>query len=254
LDQEALLQLFQVEAAEHLRRLSKLLLELERDSSDRGVVREMFLVAHTLKGSAAMLGLDALATLAHSLEDVLQTIREKPELVIPDLVDLLFRALDTASLLAENGLSTPAGDCDALLRALQQAAIADAAQLGIDILLVEDSPTLRAFECAGFEEAGFIGATAGSLKEAGELLLVRPPRIVIVGHRLRDGDGLGFAEMLRNPGQFRETPVVVTCEQPYPEQAAALERLGARVAVRGGPAGRDALIRLVHEMVESHGA
>src|SRR3954463_15279688 len=95
------------EAAEHLRALDTLLLQLERDPGDPRAVREMFLSAHTIKGGAAMLELASVRELAHALEDVLGVLRDQPEGFDSALADLLFRALDALRALLEH--ATPGG-------------------------------------------------------------------------------------------------------------------------------------------------
>src|SRR5918997_1100450 len=85
---------FRTEAAEHIRALDSQLLALERDPSDPGPIREMFLSAHTIKGGAAMLGLADVRELAHAMEDVLADLRDGHRPLDPDTADALFAALD----------------------------------------------------------------------------------------------------------------------------------------------------------------
>src|SRR5438876_7080161 len=85
---------FRAEAGEHLGALDALLLELERDPANPRPIREMFLSAHTIKGAAAMLGLDAVRDLAHAMEDVLASLRDGRQPLDSDTADLLFQVVD----------------------------------------------------------------------------------------------------------------------------------------------------------------
>jgi two-component system chemotaxis sensor kinase CheA len=87
-------ELFLDEAAEHIENLNTNLLLLEKDRSDTEIINEIFRSAHTLKSSAAFVGLESLSHLAHKMEDLLQKIREGSISVNTDLVNLLFACLD----------------------------------------------------------------------------------------------------------------------------------------------------------------
>jgi chemotaxis protein histidine kinase CheA len=68
---------FLVEASEHLQTLNDGLLALEENHDDLGAVDEIFRSAHTIKGSAAMLGFNIVSKLAHKMEDLLGKIRNR---------------------------------------------------------------------------------------------------------------------------------------------------------------------------------
>lgn len=54
-----------MEAGEHIQNLNKGLLSLEKDPSDSSLIDELFRAAHTLKGSAAMMGYQGISDVAH---------------------------------------------------------------------------------------------------------------------------------------------------------------------------------------------
>jgi len=66
---------FLEEAKERLEDFVKALLILEKTPNDEEAVHGMFRAAHTLKGMAAMMGLESLENLSHAMEDVLEEIR-----------------------------------------------------------------------------------------------------------------------------------------------------------------------------------
>lgn len=87
-------EMFLDEASEHIEDLNQNLLRLERDGVETETINEIFRSAHTLKSSAAFVGLDHLSNLAHKMEDVLQRVKDSEVTVNTPLVNLLFRCLD----------------------------------------------------------------------------------------------------------------------------------------------------------------
>lgn len=69
-------ELFAQEFDERLAAFEQALVALEQRPDDPEPLHELFRVAHTIKGSAAMVGLDRVADYAHSLEDALDMMRD----------------------------------------------------------------------------------------------------------------------------------------------------------------------------------
>lgn len=86
--------LFLDEASEQIEQLNQNLLDLEREGYDQEIVNEIFRTAHTLKSSAAFVGLEDLSDLAHRMEDLLQEVKDEVVGVNTDLVNLFFQCLD----------------------------------------------------------------------------------------------------------------------------------------------------------------
>ncbi len=96
------LELFIDEINEHIENLNKSLLELEQNYKNREIINEIFRVAHTLKSSAAFVGLSNLSQLAHKMEDLFQLIKDKKLNVDVNLINLLFLCLDSIKKVASN--------------------------------------------------------------------------------------------------------------------------------------------------------
>ncbi len=86
--------LFLDEASEQIEELNQNLLILERDGYDPEIINEIFRTAHTLKSSAAFVGLEHLSDLAHRMEDLLQEVKDEKVTVATDLVNVFFQCLD----------------------------------------------------------------------------------------------------------------------------------------------------------------
>lgn len=89
-----LMELFCDEAMQRLDRMDAALLAIEAGDAGAEVVGSLFRDAHTIKGSADMLGMDDIRTLAHAAEDVLAVVRDAGSFP-PDLAAPLMRATST---------------------------------------------------------------------------------------------------------------------------------------------------------------
>ncbi|MBN1661287.1 MAG: response regulator [Anaerolineae bacterium] len=93
---------FSTEAEEHLQKLNDGVLRLERAEADadpstpsgQELMAEILRAAHTLKGSARMMGFKDINQVAHKLEDLLLEVKESRLAPTPALCDLIFRSLD----------------------------------------------------------------------------------------------------------------------------------------------------------------
>jgi len=75
-DRQLLLTTFAAEAEEILADVEEQLLSLEEDPRNAETIQALFRGVHTLKGSAACVGLDALASVLHRVEDFLDRLRQ----------------------------------------------------------------------------------------------------------------------------------------------------------------------------------
>lgn len=88
------LDMFIDESNEHLQAMNANLLKLENDPENVAIVNEIFRSAHTLKGMAATMGFEDLASLTHIMENVLDGIRNNKLVVTSEILDVVFEAVD----------------------------------------------------------------------------------------------------------------------------------------------------------------
>ena len=107
-DDPELLETFRAEVEERLASLQAGLLALESQGNPRQVVTLLFRDAHTVKGSARMLGLEGVLRVAHNMEDLLGALRDGRFDVTRLHVDLLLAACDgiARSLPGDDALPT----------------------------------------------------------------------------------------------------------------------------------------------------
>jgi len=88
------LRLFLDEAEEIVDRLALNMVLLEKTPSDAGIINEVFRDAHTIKGSAAAMGFNQMAGVAHQMENVLTLLRQGQVVPEPRLFSALLSGLD----------------------------------------------------------------------------------------------------------------------------------------------------------------
>jgi two-component system chemotaxis sensor kinase CheA len=86
--------IFLEEADDQLQELNKNLLDLEQNPENEDTINNIFRAAHSLKSSAAFVGLNDLSDLAHKMENLLQGIRDKTMGITPEIIEILFSCFD----------------------------------------------------------------------------------------------------------------------------------------------------------------
>ncbi|HEM56061.1 MAG TPA: chemotaxis protein CheA [Thermodesulfobium narugense] len=85
---------FLEETRELIDQFEKSLLELEKDPNNSGAIQSLFRAAHTIKGSSASLGFDSLAKFTHSLESLMDMVRNSKIALNQNIINILFKGLD----------------------------------------------------------------------------------------------------------------------------------------------------------------
>ena len=93
------LKIFCREAGEHLASLQSGLLVLERNPARPGLLHELQRNAHTLKGSARMVGLADISAITHLMEERLEGMEQGSSPVDAAGIDLLLKGADAVALL-----------------------------------------------------------------------------------------------------------------------------------------------------------
>lgn len=114
------------EAQEIVENLSRNLLALDAaqksGESDPSLVNEAFRAVHTLKGLAGLFGASSMGALSHRLEDILDSLRLGRLALSPEILDVLFAAVDVyAQILAveKKERAGPAPGLEGLMARLQ---------------------------------------------------------------------------------------------------------------------------------------
>jgi len=105
--------LFLTESRENLSAINHLLLELERAPTASEPLSAIFRAVHTMKGMSATMGYEAVATLTHELETLLDAVRRGERRITPPVMDALFEAADVLETSVEQAVRGQDATADA---------------------------------------------------------------------------------------------------------------------------------------------
>jgi chemotaxis protein histidine kinase CheA len=262
LDQSAWLEDFRSEALEGLDVVDAQLLVLERAPSDPQVIRKLFVAIHTIKGNAAMVGLDTTQQLSHAMEDVLSRLRDEQHPVDHEAVNVLFQAVDALRGLVVAARPGAAESTVGIVELIAQlrACVESGHPAKVDrepvssrrstALLVEDSATVRLLEQRLLTEAGFTVLALADGQEA--LRQARDTRydLIVTSVELRGMNGLELAAALREHSPTRDVPVIITTSSDSPEQRRTAQALGVYRYLLKGPSAPQQLSEAAREVWE----
>ncbi len=105
-----LMESFREEASEHLEGLSNQLADLElkitgpkkMSAKEKESVREIRRFVHTIKGAAAVIGLENISAFAHKWEDMLDWVYERAGRIDPEMISLMLASSDLLTRIVEN--------------------------------------------------------------------------------------------------------------------------------------------------------
>jgi two-component system chemotaxis sensor kinase CheA len=89
------IDIFAHEAEEHLQSLRQGLLAIEKQGVEAELVHELLRNAHTIKGSAMMVGLEQIGEVAHHMESLFTEVESGSRELVPGCIDVMLLATDT---------------------------------------------------------------------------------------------------------------------------------------------------------------
>jgi two-component system, chemotaxis family, sensor kinase CheA len=113
---------FVVESQEGLANVENQMLAIEAGGAniDTDLVNSVFRTMHSIKGAAGFLGLDRIGSLAHSLEELLNNLRNRETIPTSELVSAILRAADYMSQLIDEVETSNDADVTLYIAELQQ--------------------------------------------------------------------------------------------------------------------------------------
>ncbi|MEO5823269.1 MAG: Hpt domain-containing protein [Vicinamibacteraceae bacterium] len=246
-----MLEIFRLEAEEHLRIVSASLVVLDRTPDDRPTLKDIRRSAHTLKGAAAVVGFQSVTKLAHRMEDVLDALYDNERPTTPALTSLLLAATEQLEQLVggtppselAHSLEITYRQFDSILPVVQAGGVVEA--IGADgPVVAADAPAGRA--AASTESTADAIAYASTDETAGSQTAVA--RIAAAARSIGVDLDAGGAE----PEEVEATPASSAANDAAMADAAAAA--GARQFVRVPLAKLDGVSKLMGELVISRTA
>jgi two-component system chemotaxis sensor kinase CheA len=94
--------LFISEAREHLKGMNEITLQLETATAEQAQIDALFRHSHSLKGMAASMGYEAMAELAHRMEDLMDRVRKRQFSFTTGCADLILEGSDLLEAIVED--------------------------------------------------------------------------------------------------------------------------------------------------------
>lgn len=94
IDMKQFHSVFFEESQEHLDEMEHLLLELNTEAPDSEQLNSIFRAAHSIKGGSGIFGFDALGSVTHVMESLLDRVRQRTLAITPQMVDLFLNSID----------------------------------------------------------------------------------------------------------------------------------------------------------------
>ncbi|NMO96178.1 chemotaxis protein CheA [Paenibacillus lemnae] len=156
MDMNQYLSMFIDESNDHLQSLNENMLQLESSPDDLGIVQVIFRSAHTLKGMAATMGFEDLASLTHQMENVLDLVRNEKLTMQDYIFDTLFKSLDALESMVQDIVQGGEGKADvssivASLQAIERGEGAAAASSGSTPVQETSTPAAEGIELDEFQ-------------------------------------------------------------------------------------------------------
>lgn len=210
LDDPGLIAEFVIEAKEHLANVEDHLLQMEQDAADidADVVNQVFRAVHSIKGAAGFLGLVKLQALSHSMENVLNLIRERSLTPTAGIVELMLRSVDLLGQMLDDVANSDETDVVEYVR--QFDAIAEHGWLP-----GERAPETTESDATHESTAETNKGKPQEPSASRELDDVLPP----LGMQAEEDDGMDAEETVKQPGEEVGEQQATAAPTPAPSKA-----------------------------------
>lgn len=127
---DELLGEFVVEAKEHLADIENQFLSIEASGADVDVdlINEVFRAIHSIKGAAGFLGMTKVNDLSHSLENILNMMRNSELTPNSEMIDVMLRSADRLEGLIDDIFNSNEADVSEFVAALEKIAAGEQAE------------------------------------------------------------------------------------------------------------------------------
>jgi len=102
IDKSKFIASFKEETKEHILKINEGLLALEKDNKDKDVLEALMREAHTIKGSATMMGFEDIVEITHRMEEGFEKALKQQLVIEEKHFDVLFESIDAVEALIED--------------------------------------------------------------------------------------------------------------------------------------------------------
>jgi two-component system, chemotaxis family, sensor kinase CheA len=105
IEDDELRELYKVASADHLEKLERGLLSLEKQPNDSSILDTLLRETHSLKGDSRMLGVTDAETLVHQMEELLNEVKKGEITFSAELCDRLYLGVDAVKKIAREAVT-----------------------------------------------------------------------------------------------------------------------------------------------------
>jgi CheY-like chemotaxis protein/HPt (histidine-containing phosphotransfer) domain-containing protein len=276
--EDELLRLFEEEAAERLSRLSEQLFQLEEEGDRGDLLASIFRDAHSIKGAAAVVGLEDVRRVAQALESVLEPLWRGDQALGPGVVGRVRSAVDglksvVSAVVAGQDPSDRIASLERSLGAVSEdprapvprepdptARLAPdrppragpAKPSGASVLVVDDTATVRELHRSILERSGYHVRTAADGAEALIHLSKAPYDLVLADIEMPRMDGLELTRAIRGEPSLASIPVIVLTSRSTEEDRARSLESGANAYLIKSAFDKATLLHVIEELLGGH--
>jgi CheY-like chemotaxis protein len=278
--EDELLRLFEEEAGERLSRLSEQLFQLESEGDGGELLDSIFRDAHSIKGAAAVVGLEDVRRVAQAMERVLEPVWRGERALSPALVGRVMSAVDglkaiisavvdgkdpsdrvasvERSLDADSGApgETPIrmdGDPSERSAPDRPPRVSPATPTGpLSVLVVDDVATVRELHRSILERSGYRVRTAADGVDALMHLTKAAYDLVLADIEMPRMDGLELTRAIRAEPSLAAIPVIVLSSRSTAEDRARSLEAGADAHLIKSAFDKSTLLHVIDGLLGSH--
>jgi CheY-like chemotaxis protein len=212
-----MLELLRVQAQTQAQLLTNCVIELARDPLSPDQLNACAAAARSFEATAHMVGLEAGAELARSMEECLAAVRRGDIELQQQLIGMMLQAVDLLDSMAKLPRTTPIALLPPAPTAAERTETKPAKHKPV-VLVVDDSMEIRELERKLLRFRGYDVVTAADGLEAWYAVLSGNIDLVVTDVDMPLLNGFDLTRRIRKDPRFKKLPVLVACDKDDVQQ------------------------------------
>jgi CheY-like chemotaxis protein len=213
-----MLELLRVQAQTQAQLLTNCVIALARDPLSPDQLNACASAARSFEATAHMVGLEAGAELARSMEECLAAVRRGEIELQQQLIGMMLQAVDLLDSMAKLPRMPPTSPPSAPTSATQPVYLASFSKHRPVVLVADDSMEIRELERKLLRFRGYDVVTAADGLEAWYAVLSGNIDLVLTDVDMPLLDGIQLIRRIRKDPRFKKLPVLLACDKDDVQQ------------------------------------
>jgi len=208
-----MLELLRVQAQTQAQLLTNCVVALARDPLSPDQLNACASAARSFEATAHMVGLEAGAELARSMEECLAAVRRGEIELQQQLIGMMLQAVELLDSMAKLPRATPPAPCAALTPVPQPIRFPSSRKHKPVVLVADDCMEIRELERKLLRFRGYDVVTAADGLEAWYAVLSGNIDLVLTDVDMPLLDGIQLIRRIRKDPRFKKLPVLLACDK-----------------------------------------